>query len=41
VTNNVFAIVTPVPEDGDDAERARRIMLEHGADEVEEREGES
>jgi hypothetical protein len=41
VTNNVFAIVTPVPEDGDDAERARRIMIEHGADEVEEREGES
>jgi hypothetical protein len=41
VTNNVLAIVTPVPEDGDDAERARRIMIEHGADEVEEREGES
>ena len=39
VTNNVFAVVTPVPDDGDDAERARRIMIEHGADQVEEREG--
>jgi Alternative complex III, ActD subunit len=41
VTNNVFAIVTPVSLDGNEGELARRIMIEHGADEVEEREGES
>jgi len=41
VTNNVFAVVTPAPRDGNDAELARRIMLENGADEVEEREGDA
>ena len=39
VTNNVFAIVTYAPRDANDDELARRIMLENGADEVEEREG--
>ena len=41
VTNNVFAVVTPAPRDGNDAELARRIMLENGADEVEEREADA
>ena len=42
VTNNVFAlVVTPAPRDGNDAELARRIMLESGADEVEEREADA
>jgi len=41
VTNNVFAIVTYAPRDANDDDLARRIMLENGADEVEEREGES
>src|SRR5499426_685501 len=41
VTNNVFAVVTHAPREGNEGELARRIMLEHGADEVEEREGES
>jgi len=41
VTNNVFAIVTHAPREGNDDELARRIMLENGADEVEDREGES
>jgi len=41
VTNNVFAIVTYAPPERNDIELARRIMIENGADEVEEREGES
>jgi len=41
VTNNVFAIVTHVPRESNDGDLARRIMLEHGADEIEEREGTS
>jgi Protein of unknown function (DUF3341) len=41
VTNNVFAVVTHAPRETNEAELARRIMLENGADEVEEREGES
>jgi len=41
VTNNVFAVVMRAPRDGNEGARARRIMLESGADEVEEREGES
>jgi hypothetical protein len=41
VTNNVFAVVTHVPAEGNESELARRLMLESGADEVEEREGES
>src|SRR5262245_17334466 len=41
VTNNVFAVVTHAPREGNDSELARRIMLENGADEVEEREAES
>ena len=41
VTNNVFAIVTHIPVDSNDGDLARRIMLEHGADEIEEREGTS
>ena len=41
VTNNVFAVVTPAPRGGNDAELARRIMLENGADEVEEREADA
>jgi hypothetical protein len=41
VTNNVFALVTPASAEGNDAELARRIMIENGADEVEEREAES
>src|SRR5512138_2055143 len=41
VTDNVFAIVTPAPEDGNSAELARRILMDNGADEVEEREAES
>jgi len=39
VTDNVFAVVTPAPSEGNDVELARRIMLENGADEVDEREG--
>src|SRR3954470_6261765 len=41
VTNNVFAVVTRPPQGDNDNDYAlaRRIMLEHGADEVEEREG--
>jgi len=39
VTNNVFAVVTRAPQGGNEYELARRIMLEHGADGVEEREG--
>ena len=38
---NVFAVVTPAPRAGNDAELARRIMLENGADEVEEREADA
>ena len=41
VTDNVFAIVTPAPFEGNEGELAHRIMLENGADEVEEREAES
>jgi hypothetical protein len=41
VTNNVFAIVTPAPDDRNGIELARKILLENGADEVEEREAES
>ena len=41
VTNNVFAVVTHVPVNSNDGDLARRIMLEHGADEIEEREGTS
>jgi hypothetical protein len=41
VTNNVFALVTPLQGEGNEAELARQIMLENGADEVEERETES
>ena len=41
VTDNVFAVVTPAPAEGNDVELARRIMLENGADEVEEMEGTS
>jgi hypothetical protein len=41
VTNNVFAIVTHAPDESNEGELARRIMVEHGADEVEEKEGES
>ncbi len=41
VTNNVFAIVTYAPRDANDDDLARRIMIENGADEVEDREGES
>ena len=41
VTNNVFAIVTHIPVDSNDGDLARQIMLEHGADEIEEREGTS
>src|SRR4051812_47576909 len=37
VTNNVFGVVTGAPRDGKEFELARRIMLEHGADEVDER----
>jgi hypothetical protein len=40
VTNNVFAVVTRAPRGGNEYELARRIMIEHGADEVEDREGE-
>src|ERR1044071_7407288 len=39
VTNNVFAIAPHAPREGNDDELARRIMLENGADEVEDREG--
>ena len=43
VTDNVFAVVTPAPppEEGNVTELARRILIENGADEVEEREAES
>ena len=41
VTNNVFAVVAHAPPDSNAGELARRIMLEHGADEVDEREGET
>jgi len=41
VTNNVFAIVALAPREGNDDELARRIMLENGADEVEDKEGET
>ena len=41
VTNNVFALVTPAPHDGNHAELARRLMVESGAAEVEELEAES
>src|SRR4051812_17640677 len=39
VTNNVFAVVVPRPQDAAGARRARELLIEHGADEVEEREG--
>jgi hypothetical protein len=41
VTNNVFAVVTRAPRGANDGELARRIMIDNGADDVEEREGES
>jgi len=41
VTDNVFAVVTPAPAESNESELARRIMMENGADEVEEREAES
>jgi len=41
VTNNVFAVVTHAPVGANDGEIARRIMVDNGADEVEEREGTS
>jgi len=41
VTNNVFAVVTHAPVGANDGEIARRIMVDSGADEVEEREGTS
>ena len=40
VTNNMFALVVCAPEGTPEARRAREIMVESGADEVEEREGE-
>ena len=41
VTNNVFALVTPIPDAGNDGELARRLMVESGGDGVEELEAES
>jgi hypothetical protein len=40
VTNNVFALVVPAPEDRAAARRVREILIASGATEVEDREGE-
>src|SRR6188508_2367747 len=41
VTNNVFAVVTHAPHGGNEGALARRIMIENGADEVDERDGQT
>lgn len=40
VTNNVFALVVPAPEDQHAAHRVRQLLLLSGASDVEDREGE-